>query len=174
MAGRPRSRERRETGEWTPLPESSLYRCNGHSVQTGERCTRITVPGSPLCWEHGGESKLMDKRRSRWLLELYGKAMDTAAEVLDDEDPRIRIAASKLLTDAIDPKAEEETLMDTSGEEAMGAFLRKMVQIRKELGKPISDKFKKYDEDIALGPVQPAALPEGPSTRDVPTLEDLI
>lgn len=189
---------RKDGTEWAPPvwaddPNDSPYRCRAHAVSTGRRCIKTTVPGSGLCIIHGGaESDLTGIRRSVWLTELHGKALRAAAEMIDDEDPRVRLPAVKLLLDTIEVNEELQFLKDhneITEQEWRDRLIRDAIRIRKGLGKEMPEGFKgnpeleqrwanlPEEEEWVPGPVEPpepAALPEGPSTRDTLDLEDLI
>lgn len=101
----------------SPLPDDRSVRCS-HVKRTGNPCTRPVVRGQSVCWAHVPEElraallESVDEAKAH-LIEMQGRSLIRLEELLDDEDPRIRMQAVTQVLDrlgVIAPKRDELTV----------------------------------------------------------------
>ena len=88
-------------------------RCTAKAKQTGNRCKRAAIIGGTVCKIHGGGSpKVINKARQR-IMEAADPAAARMVELIDSDDERISLAASKDLMDRAGHKAPTEVKIES-------------------------------------------------------------
>lgn len=144
-------------------------RCHAKSKETGKRCGRWSVKGARVCVVHGGRSPHVKSKAMSRLMDMQPKAMDRLQEILNNsQDERVVLQAVNMILERLGVNAD--ALADDGV--AMDMFIRRMIEIRAEMGKPIPERFQHYVEDD--GEVVDAEIVEDDEDPTGLTAEDLI
>lgn len=148
--------------------EGDERQCHAQSKSTGKRCGRWAVTGARVCVVHGGRSPHVKAKAMSRLMDMQPKAMDRLQEILNQsQDERVVLQAINMILERLGVNAD--ALADDGV--AMDMFIRRMIEIRAEMGKPIPERWQHYAEDD--GEIVDAEVVEDEDPTGL-TAEDLI
>jgi len=126
-----------------PEPDDER-RCRAQNKRTNKRCGRWAVQGATVCVVHGGRSPHIKSKAMSRLMDMQPKAMDKLEEILNNsQNEAVVLKAIEMILTRLG--IDHTALLEDSV--AMDMFMRKIIQARIDLGKPVPDKFQHYLTD---------------------------
>ena len=83
-------------------------RCTATSTRSHKRCKKAAIKGGTVCATHGGSAPQVRNRARQRIMEAADPAAARMVQLIDSDDERISLAASKDLMDRAGHKAPTE------------------------------------------------------------------
>lgn len=101
-------------------------RCSATGKASGERCRKYAIRGATVCASHGGAAPQVRRAAAERLRALQDRAVDRIADVLETDDPKLALDASKTVLDRTGLGPSSKTEVEIGAGEQLAQILARL------------------------------------------------